>query len=117
MTGYEVFCETEHWNTLIYSFCRMLKTVHHNAARFNIEENKLRPFEKFLLGLEKQVLQGHLFEVGQFTWDRVYTGYKHIGYIRISDVISNTQVPVKGEVLRAGHRLLTGFLIFGIIWT
>ena len=106
MTGYEVFCEAEYWNTLIHFFFRMLKTVHHNAARFNIEENKLRPFEKFLLGLEKQVLQGHIFEVGQITWARKMlnklTDFCDRVYTRISDVISNTQVPVEGEFLRTG---------------
>lgn len=84
----------------------MLKTVHHNAARFNIEENKLRPFEKFLLGLEKQVLQGHIFEVGQITWARKMlnklTDFCDRVYTRISDVISNTQVPVEGEFLLTG---------------
>ena len=41
----------------------MLKTVHHNASKFGVDENKLRPFEKLLLGLEGQVLDGHIFKV------------------------------------------------------
>lgn len=41
----------------------MLKSVHHNAQRFSIEESKLRPFEKLLLSLEGQIIQGRIFEV------------------------------------------------------
>jgi len=48
----------DHWKR----YKRMLKVVHHNAGRFDVEESKLRPFEKFLLGLEGQVLSGQILE-------------------------------------------------------
>lgn len=48
---------------LILILFRMLKTVHHNSSKFDIEETKLRPFEKFLLGLEGQIMQGRIFDV------------------------------------------------------
>ena len=43
-------------------FFRMLKTVHGNPQHFGIDMMKLRPFEKFFLQLEKQVLEGQIFE-------------------------------------------------------
>jgi len=52
------FLLQDHWK----KYKRMLKTVHHNAKKFNIDESKVRPFEKFLLGLEGQVMRGRIFE-------------------------------------------------------
>eukprot|EP00111_Clytia_hemisphaerica_P017411 TCONS_00051483-protein len=47
----------EHWK----KYKRMLKSVHHNSQRFNVDETKLRPFEKLLLSLEGQVMHGRIF--------------------------------------------------------
>ncbi|XP_071816027.1 WASH complex subunit 4-like [Apostichopus japonicus] len=47
----------EHWTL----YKRMLKSVHHNPGRFGIEENKLRPFERLLMGLQGQLLDGMIF--------------------------------------------------------
>ncbi|XP_057296069.1 WASH complex subunit 4-like isoform X2 [Hydractinia symbiolongicarpus] len=52
------FTLQDHWK----KYKRMLKTVHHNSSKFDIEETKLRPFEKFLLGLEGQIMQGRIFD-------------------------------------------------------
>ncbi|XP_065673596.1 WASH complex subunit 4 isoform X2 [Hydra vulgaris] len=48
----------EHWK----KYKRMLKTVHGNAQHFGVDSTKLRPFEKFLLQVETQVLNGKIFE-------------------------------------------------------
>lgn len=42
---------------------RLLKSVHHNPVKFGIREDKLKPFEKLLLKLESQLLDGILFQV------------------------------------------------------
>ena len=34
----------------------MLKAVHNNAAKFGVDESKMRPFEKLIIELEGQVL-------------------------------------------------------------
>ena len=41
----------------------MLKSVHHNPQRFGMEESKLRPFEKLLMGIQGQLLDGMIFQV------------------------------------------------------
>lgn len=43
--------------------CRLLKSVHHNPSKFGIQEDKLKPFEKLLLKLECQLLDGMIFQV------------------------------------------------------
>lgn len=42
---------------------RLLKSVHHNLSKFGIQEDKLKPFEKLLLKLECQLLDGMIFQV------------------------------------------------------
>ena len=49
--------------------CRMLKSVHHNPTRFGVEQSKLRPFEKLLMGMQGQLLDGMIFQVGVFSVD------------------------------------------------
>ena len=41
----------------------MLKSVYHNTAMFGVEEDKLRPFEKLLMSLEGQILDGVILQV------------------------------------------------------
>lgn len=41
----------------------MLKSVRHNPGKFGVPENKLRPFEKLLITLEGQALDGMIFQV------------------------------------------------------
>ncbi|XP_033098788.1 WASH complex subunit 4-like isoform X2 [Anneissia japonica] len=48
----------EHWTL----YKRMLKSVHHNPARFNIDSVKLRPFEKLLMRLQGQLLDGMIMQ-------------------------------------------------------
>uniref|UniRef100_A0ABI7ZS81 WASH complex subunit 4 n=1 Tax=Felis catus TaxID=9685 RepID=A0ABI7ZS81_FELCA len=48
----------EHWTM----YKRLLKSVHHNPSKFGIQEEKLKPFEKFLLKLEGQLLDGMIFQ-------------------------------------------------------
>ncbi|XP_073476379.1 WASH complex subunit 4 isoform X1 [Aquarana catesbeiana] len=48
----------DHWTM----YKRLLKSVHHNPAKFGIREDKLKPFEKLLLKLESQLLDGALFQ-------------------------------------------------------
>eukprot|EP00057_Strongylocentrotus_purpuratus_P007399 XP_011661873.1 PREDICTED: WASH complex subunit 7 [Strongylocentrotus purpuratus] len=48
----------DHWTL----YKRMLKSVHHNPQRFGMEESKLRPFEKLLMGLQGQLLDGMIFQ-------------------------------------------------------
>ncbi len=43
--------------------CRMLKSVRHNPTRFEIAQDKVRPFEKLLITLEGQILDGMIFQV------------------------------------------------------
>lgn len=43
---------------------RLLKSVHHNPGKFSIPEEKLKPFEKLLLKLEGQLLDGSVLQVG-----------------------------------------------------
>ncbi|GCB83146.1 hypothetical protein scyTo_0023417, partial [Scyliorhinus torazame] len=40
----------------------LLKSVHHNPLKFGIAEEKLKPFEKLLLKLEGQLLDGMIFQ-------------------------------------------------------
>lgn len=42
---------------------RLLKSVHHNPGKFSIPEEKLKPFEKLLLTLEGQLLDGMILQV------------------------------------------------------
>ncbi|XP_071961621.1 WASH complex subunit 4-like isoform X2 [Antedon mediterranea] len=48
----------EHWTL----YKRMLKSVHHNPARFNVDPAKLRPFEKLLMKLQGQLLDGMIMQ-------------------------------------------------------
>ncbi|XP_041059183.1 WASH complex subunit 4 isoform X2 [Carcharodon carcharias] len=48
----------DHW--IMYK--RLLKSVHHNPSKFGIAEEKLKPFEKLLLKLEGQLLDGMIFQ-------------------------------------------------------
>ncbi|XP_072328054.1 WASH complex subunit 4 isoform X2 [Scyliorhinus torazame] len=48
----------DHWIT----YKRLLKSVHHNPLKFGIAEEKLKPFEKLLLKLEGQLLDGMIFQ-------------------------------------------------------
>ncbi|KAG7274770.1 hypothetical protein CRUP_015757 [Coryphaenoides rupestris] len=48
----------EHWKM----YKRLLKSVHHNPGKFSIREEKLKPFEKLLLKLEGQLLDGMILQ-------------------------------------------------------
>ncbi|TRY86275.1 hypothetical protein DNTS_009307 [Danionella cerebrum] len=48
----------EHWKM----YKRLLKSVHHNPAKFAVREEKLKPFEKLLLKLEGQLLDSMIFQ-------------------------------------------------------
>ncbi|KAJ0069384.1 hypothetical protein NL108_004201, partial [Boleophthalmus pectinirostris] len=48
----------EHWKM----YKRLLKSVHHNPGKFSIPEDKLKPFEKLLLKLEGQLLDGMILQ-------------------------------------------------------
>uniref|UniRef100_A0A8C4ZWP7 WASH complex subunit 4 n=1 Tax=Gadus morhua TaxID=8049 RepID=A0A8C4ZWP7_GADMO len=48
----------EHWQM----YKRLLKSVHHNPGKFSIREEKLKPFEKLLLKLEGQLLDGMILQ-------------------------------------------------------
>lgn len=48
---------------LLLNLPRLLKSVHHNPSKFEIQEEKLKPFEKLLLKLEGQLLDGMIFQV------------------------------------------------------
>ena len=48
---------------LLFLSYRMLKSVHHDPAKFGIPEDKIRPFEKILMTLEGQLLDGMIFQV------------------------------------------------------
>ncbi|XP_063053067.1 WASH complex subunit 4 [Engraulis encrasicolus] len=48
----------DHWKM----YKRLLKSVHHNPLKFAISEDKLKPFEKLLLKLEGQLLDGMIFQ-------------------------------------------------------
>uniref|UniRef100_A0A672LS54 WASH complex subunit 4 n=1 Tax=Sinocyclocheilus grahami TaxID=75366 RepID=A0A672LS54_SINGR len=48
----------DHWKM----YKRLLKSVHHNPAKFAISEEKLKPFEKLLLKLEGQLLDSMIFQ-------------------------------------------------------
>lgn len=53
--------------TCFYFFAnRLLKSVHHNPGKFYIPEEKLKPFEKLLLKLEGQLLDGMILQVPIF---------------------------------------------------
>jgi WASH complex subunit 7 len=41
----------------------MLKSVKHNPQKFSFPDDKLRPFEKLLMTLEGQLLDGFIFQV------------------------------------------------------
>ena len=43
----------------------MLKSVRHDPTKFNTTEEKLRPFEKLMMNLEGQLLDGMIFQVRQ----------------------------------------------------
>uniref|UniRef100_A0A671RBT2 WASH complex subunit 7-like n=1 Tax=Sinocyclocheilus anshuiensis TaxID=1608454 RepID=A0A671RBT2_9TELE len=48
----------DHWKM----YKRLLKSVHHNPAKFAIPEEKLKPFEKLLMKLEGQLLDSMIFQ-------------------------------------------------------
>ncbi|XP_069766077.1 WASH complex subunit 4 isoform X3 [Narcine bancroftii] len=48
----------DHWIT----YKRLLKSVHHNPSKFGMAEEKLKPFEKLLLKLERQLLSQMIFQ-------------------------------------------------------
>ncbi|KAK3730652.1 hypothetical protein QZH41_008272, partial [Actinostola sp. cb2023] len=48
----------DHWKL----YRRMVKSVYHNTGMFGIEEEKLRPFEKLLMSLEGQLLDGVILQ-------------------------------------------------------
>ncbi|XP_048356544.1 LOW QUALITY PROTEIN: WASH complex subunit 4 [Sphaerodactylus townsendi] len=48
----------DHWTM----YKRLLKSVHHNPSKFGVQEDKLKPFEKLLLKLESQLLDGMIFQ-------------------------------------------------------
>uniref|UniRef100_A0A8D0GHR3 WASH complex subunit 4 n=1 Tax=Sphenodon punctatus TaxID=8508 RepID=A0A8D0GHR3_SPHPU len=48
----------DHWTM----YKRLLKSVHHNPSKFGIQDDKLKPFEKLLLKLEGQLLDGLIFQ-------------------------------------------------------
>ncbi|KXJ13484.1 WASH complex subunit 7 [Exaiptasia diaphana] len=48
----------DHWKL----YRRMVKSVYHNTAMFGVEEEKLRPFEKLLMSLEGQLLDGVILQ-------------------------------------------------------
>uniref|UniRef100_A0A8C5MTC3 WASH complex subunit 4 n=1 Tax=Leptobrachium leishanense TaxID=445787 RepID=A0A8C5MTC3_9ANUR len=48
----------DHWTM----YKRLLKSVHHNPAKFSVREDKLKPFEKLMLKLESRLLDGMLFQ-------------------------------------------------------
>uniref|UniRef100_A0AAQ5XAX0 WASH complex subunit 4 n=1 Tax=Amphiprion ocellaris TaxID=80972 RepID=A0AAQ5XAX0_AMPOC len=48
----------DHWKM----YKRLLKSVHHNPGKFSIPEEKLKPFEKLLLKLEGQLLDGMILQ-------------------------------------------------------
>jgi hypothetical protein len=41
----------------------MLNSVHHNPTRFGLSSDKLKPFEKLMITLEGQILDGMIFQV------------------------------------------------------
>ena len=55
----------------VHFLSRMLKSVHHNPTRFGVEDVKLRPFEKLLMGLQGQLLDGMIFQVSQAKTDAI----------------------------------------------
>lgn len=68
------FCSyTFMWRKIIYKTVlfssRLLKSVHHNPGKFSIPEEKLKPFEKLLLKLEGQLLDGMILQVTSFLSD------------------------------------------------
>ncbi|XP_053742300.1 WASH complex subunit 4 [Synchiropus splendidus] len=48
----------DHWQM----YKRLLKSVQHNPGKFSIPEDKLKPFEKLLLRLEGQLLDGTILQ-------------------------------------------------------
>ncbi|XP_077568439.1 WASH complex subunit 4 [Stigmatopora nigra] len=48
----------DHWQM----YKRLLKSVQHNPGKFSIAEDKLKPFEKLLLKLEGQLLDGSILQ-------------------------------------------------------
>ncbi|KAL5013534.1 hypothetical protein ScPMuIL_007804 [Solemya velum] len=48
----------DHWTL----YKRMLKSVHHDPNKFGIPDEKLRPFQKLLMNLEGQLLDGMIFQ-------------------------------------------------------
>ena len=43
----------------------MIKSIHHNPTKFQIDVNKFYRFEKHLVELEGKLLDGTIYQVGQ----------------------------------------------------
>jgi len=48
----------DHWTL----YKRMLKSVRHNPTKFQLPQDKIRPFEKLLMNLEGNLLEGRIFQ-------------------------------------------------------
>ena len=58
------YCHGSHYLILYNLSCSMLKSVRHNPTRFDIAQDKVRQFEKLIITLEGQILDGMIFQVG-----------------------------------------------------
>jgi WASH complex subunit 7 len=45
------------------NFFRMTKSVHHNSSKFNIDLNTFYRFEKQLVEIEGQLIDGNIYQV------------------------------------------------------
>lgn len=55
--------------------------MHHNPGKFSIPEEKLKPFEKLLLKLEGQLLDGMILQVTSFLSGfqaQIFLGFKRL---------------------------------------
>lgn len=59
----EKFGDQNWLNNVYHNVCRMLKSVHHDPGKFGIAAEKIRPFEKLIMKLEGQLLDGRIFQV------------------------------------------------------
>ncbi|XP_072038890.1 WASH complex subunit 4-like [Amphiura filiformis] len=97
----------DHWTL----YKRMLKSVHHNPTRFGVEDVKLRPFEKLLMGLQGQLLDGMIFQnCVEQAFDEGSMGVSKNSYFNeefafnIRTVFAQTE-PRIGEVNETNQRL------------
>lgn len=69
--------------------------MHHNPGKFSIPEEKLKPFEKLLLKLEGQLLDGMILQVTSFlagfscVVEILLWGFKPLGHFKPSCPPSN----------------------------